>query len=117
MLSVLLNVAFVVRHGATMIETHFQHASLASALGIICKGGSSEAALPEDQRSSIPSPTAGSDCPACMGGCPTAAILPDPLNVAGPVCQTSERVAVVGQIIWARIAYLRPPSRGPPAIV
>lgn len=117
MLCVLLNTALAVRANASMVEARFQHASLLSALGIICHGSGTVASLPEGEQPSVPSPENTGDCPMCLGMCPSAAVLTHSEFAPRPISLNSERIQHIAEIIWARITYLRPPPRGPPAIV
>jgi hypothetical protein len=116
-LSVMLNAALVVRHGASMLEARFEHGALLAALGVICNSDGS-AALPSGDSPDLPplTPKSG-DCPVCMGMCPTLAVLADVAILPPVLDQPSARVEVIAEIIRERTAGAWPPPRGPPAIV
>jgi hypothetical protein len=118
MIGVLLHAGLIVRHNVMVLSAQLEHGALVSALRVICHGHGGTAELPAGEVPSLPQPEQDrGSCPLCAGLAPVAAVL----NDAGPVCHVSDaassRIAVVGEIIRQRLAAVRPPTRGPPALV
>lgn len=115
---VLLHAGLIVRHNAMALTAKFEHGALVAALGVICHGNGGTAELPAGEVPSLPQPEQErSSCPLCAGLAPVAAVLTDTDFVCHVPDAASSRMAVVGEIIRQRLAAVRPPTRGPPALV
>lgn len=118
MIGVLLHAGLIVRHNAFVLSAKLEHGALVAALGVICHGNGGTTELPAGEIPSLPQPEQDrGSCPLCAGLAPLAAVL----SVTSLVCHVpdaaSSRMAIVGEIIRQRLAAVRPPSRGPPALV
>lgn len=115
---VLLHAGLIVRHNAMVLTAKLEHGALIAALGIICHGNGGTAELPAGEVPSLPEPDQDrGSCPLCAGLAPVATVLTDTGLVCHAPDAASSRMAVVGEIIRQRLAAVRPPTRGPPALV
>ena len=118
LIGVLLHAGLVVRHNTMVLASKLEHGSLVAALGFICHGNGGTTELSANEVPALPEPDQDrGSCPLCAGLTPAVAVL----NDAGLGCHVpdaaSSRMAVLGEVIRQRLAYVRPPSRGPPALV
>lgn len=118
LVGVFLHAGLVVRHNAMVLSAKLEHSALVGALGMICHGNGSLAALPASEQPAMPEPEQDrGSCPMCAGLAPAVAVLSEnPLAIHVPDAAFS-RMAVVGEIIRLRLADVRPPTRGPPAVI
>lgn len=118
MVGMLLHVGLIVRHNTIVLSASLEHGALVAALGVICQDSGGSAELPADQTPSLPEPDQDhSSCPLCAGLAPGVAVL-STVDLVGHVPDVaSSRVAVVGEVVRRRLAAVRPPTRGPPALV
>lgn len=118
LIGVLVHAGLVVRHNAMVLSAKLEHGALVATLGFICHGNGGTAELPAGEVPSLPQPEQDrSSCPLCAGLAPVAAVLTDTDLVCHVPDAASSRMAVVGEIIRQRLAAVRPPTRGPPALV
>jgi hypothetical protein len=114
-IGMLLHAGLIVWHNAAMLGTTLQRNALAAALGEICHGAGSATA---DARAELPDlPSQGNDqggCPICKGCVSAVAILSVPEFAVHRPDVATARMAIVGETITLRLAYVRPPTRGPP---
>lgn len=115
---VLVHAGLVVRHNAMVLNAKLEHSALVAGLGVICSIHATGTQVPASELPFIPEPQQDpSSCPLCMGMAPPAAILAPSLLPSHAPNTIAMRMAVVGETIRLRLAEVRPPTRGPPAIV
>ncbi|MEQ1711391.1 MAG: DUF2946 family protein [Hyphomicrobium sp.] len=118
MFGVLLHAGLVVRHNAMVLSAQLEHGALVAALGVICHGNGGTSEIASGEAPGLPQPEQDrGSCPLCAGLAPVAAVLTDTDLVCHVPDAASSRMAVVGEIIRQRLAAVRPPTRGPPALV
>lgn len=115
--SILLNAVIVVRHSTSMLDGHFQYASLLSALKVHCSSLGGLGSIPTEDLPDVPPIYPGhGDCPVCSGMSTSAAVLPD-LTLPGYAPDTaSMRLAMVAEVLRRTVENAAPLPRGPPSI-
>lgn len=116
LLGVLLHVSLVAHHNSVSLANKLSHATLTAAIGVICHGGADSSGSGTEIPNQPGPQTDWNFCPLCAGLTPAVAILGETIfDIARPAA-ASIRVVVRHKAIRVRIAALRPPPRGPPAV-
>lgn len=113
-LGVLLHAAILVRHNAAMVHASQLELAQDFPLGVICRGGSTEAPSAAELPTEPTSPDLGSQCPICTGMMGIAATLPV-FDLPKPAFSRPPPTADFAELPRPSLPIqFWPPSRGPP---